>query len=276
MSDDNDLERPATTGEKLRGLLRGAAVVAAAIPTTALIPLPLTQAMTRRFGREDTLKRLHFMVPWARFCTTTICEVKTDIRGQEHLPRRSRGHMFVSNHQSYVDIIVLMGALDTVAFLSKDLVRRIPAIGRSAYCGGTVYFSRNDKADRERALEETLRMCHQSTAVVVFPEGTRSEDGELRQAIHPRAIHEAWRRGLRVVPVAIDGTRHVLPKTMDRVGLGKTVAVRIGVPRDPADFSSAELFADACWGDVKALFAEACAFVRGPGPGRAPRAADGA
>jgi 1-acyl-sn-glycerol-3-phosphate acyltransferase len=261
MSDD-DLLRPSTTGEKLHALLRGVAVIAAGVPSTTLIPLPLTQALTRRFRREEALKRLHLMVPWARFCAEIICRVRIDVRGQEHLPHPSRGHLYVSNHQSYVDIIVLMGALDTVAFLSKDLVRRVPVIGRCAYCGGTVFFSRGDKAERGRALEETLRMCHQSTAVVVFPEGTRSDDGELRQELHPRAMHDAWRRGLRVVPVALDGTRHVLPKTMDRIGLDKPVAVRIGAPRDPADYDSAERFAEACWGDVTALFAEARAAVR--------------
>lgn len=262
MSDDHDLERPATTGEKLHALARGLAVIAAGVPSTLFIPLPLTQALTRRYEREERLKRLHFMVPWATFCTEHIVCAKPDVKGREHLPRPSRGHMVVSNHQSYVDIIALMSALDTVAFLSKDLVRRIPVLGRCAWCGGTVFFSRRDKDDRNRALDETLRMCHRSTAVVVFPEGTRSDDGELREKIHPRAIHEAWRRGLRVVPVAIDGTRRVLPKTMDRVGLHKNIAVRIGPARDPSDFDSAERFVEACWGDVKALFAEARASVR--------------
>lgn len=262
MTDEHELERPSTIGEKLHAFARGATVIASGVPTTLFIPLPLTQALTRRFEREEALKRIHFMVPWARFCTESIVKAKVEVRGQEHLPRPSRGHMYVSNHQSYVDIIVLMSALDTVAFLSKDLVRRIPVLGRCAWCGGTVFFSRKDKADRGRALAETLRMCHQSTAVVVFPEGTRSDDGELREKIYPRAIQEAWRHGLRVVPVAIDGSRRVLPKTMDRVGLDKNVAVRIGPARDPADFDSAERFADACWDDVKTLFAEVRASVR--------------
>jgi hypothetical protein len=64
------------------------------------------------------------------------------------------------------------------------------------------------------------------------------------------------------VPVGVDGTRRVLPKSMDRVGLNKNVAVRIGPARDPADFDSAERFAGACWDDVRALFAEARASVR--------------
>jgi 1-acyl-sn-glycerol-3-phosphate acyltransferase len=248
---------PARFSDRLHLLLRVAAVVAAGAPSTTLIPLPLTQALTRRFRREELLKRLHLMVPWARFCIEHICEADLDIRGQQNLPRPSRGHMYISNHQSYVDILILMAALDTVAFLSKGIVRRIPVVGRSAYCGGTVFFERGSKEERNRALQETLRMCQQSTAVVVFPEGTRSDDGELRPTIYPRAIQEAWRRGVRVVPVGLDGTGAIIPKSMDRVGPGQPVAIRIGPARDPDDFDSAEAFTETCWSDVKRLFEDA-------------------
>ena len=73
---------------------------------------------------------------------------------------------------------------DTVAFLSKRVpVRYLPAIGRSAYCAGTVFIDRSNPESREKALQETLRMCVESVAVVVFPEGTRSERGDLRAGI---------------------------------------------------------------------------------------------
>jgi 1-acyl-sn-glycerol-3-phosphate acyltransferase len=237
--------------------VRAAAIVLAGIPSTAVIPLPLTQLVTRRFRREDLLKRIHFMVPWARFCARRILEVDLDVRGREHLPRRPRGYLYVSNHQSYVDILILMEALDTAAFLSKKLIRYFPVLGRCAYCGGTVFMERGEKASRQAALEETLRMCQESTPVVVFPEGTRSADGELREKIHPRAMHEAWRRGLRVIPVGLHGSHRVFPRTMDRLNLGERVAVRIGEPLDPACFQDGEALAEACWGAVTELHREA-------------------
>lgn len=255
MSDDTD--RPARPYDRAHLLLRVAATIVAGIPSTALIPLPLTQALTRRFHRETFLKRIHFMIPWARFCVENTCRAELVVHGIEHLPQRSRGHLYVSNHQSYVDILVLMAALDTVAFLSKGLVRHLPVIGRCAYCGGTVFFKRGSKEERTRALDETLRMCHQSTAVVVFPEGTRSDNDELRPKIYPRAMQEAWRRGLRVLPVAVDGSGQVIPKAMDRIRLNQSVAVWIGPARDPSYFDSSESFVEACWGDVATLFAQA-------------------
>jgi len=237
--------------------VRATAVVLAGVPSTTLIPLPLTQVCTRRFRREDVLKRVHLMVPWARFCARRILEIDLDVQGREHLPQPSRGHLYISNHQSYVDILVLMDALDTVAFLSKKLIHYFPVLGRCAYCGGTVFMQRGKKESRQAALEETLRMCQESTAVVVFPEGTRSADGEIREKIYPRAMQEAWRRGLRVVPIGLHGTHRVFPKTMDRLNLGEHVAVRIGPALDPSSWPDGDRFAEACWDTVADLHHQA-------------------
>lgn len=253
MSDDYN-NPPPTLGQRLEMLTLFGVVILAGAPTTTFIPLPLTQALTKRFQREELLKRLHFMVPWARFSSRAICKIDLDVRGREHLPKPSRGYLYISNHQSYIDILVLMDALDTVAFLAKDLVRFFPVLGRSAYCGGTVFMTRKDSGDRARALREVLSMCHQSTAVVVFPEGTRTSDGELRKKIYPRAIAEAWRRGLQVVPIGLDGTGIVFPKAMDRVNFGQRVVVSVGAAMNPADFEDADAFVEACWGRVGELF----------------------
>lgn len=235
-------------------LARFSACVAVAIPNTIFPPLPLTMLLTRRFGREDRLKRLHRMISWARRCRRDILKVKLQVSGRENIPVDRRGYMFVSNHQSYVDILVLMEALDTVAFLSKKLVQYIPLIGQHSYAAGTIYFQRRDKQSRQQALDETLRMCRQSTAVVVFPEGTRSEDGQLRPKIYPGAIEGAYRQGLRAIPVGLDGTLDIVPKSMDRVNLGRAVAVTIGPPIVPNDCASAEQFVQRVWGEVGRLF----------------------
>jgi len=244
------------TLRRARMLGYAGACILAGVPSTTVVPLPLTLALTRRFGREDRLKRLHFMVGWARFCRKHIFGIELSLVGGEHLPRSTAGHMFVSNHQSWIDILVLMEALNTVAFLSKDVIKYIPVIGQCAYAGGTIFFDRRAKDSRLTALRQTLRMCEQSTAVVVFPEGTRSFDGELRQKIHPGAVKAAYGRGLKVLPVGLDGTCKVLPKSMDRVYPGQRVAVTIGGPIDPADYPDTEAWVAGVWGRVTELFHE--------------------
>ena len=238
------------------------ACILAGVPSTLVVPLPLTLAVTRRFGREDMLRRLHFMVPWARFCRKHLFRIELSRVGARNLPVNTRGHMFVSNHQSWMDILVLMESLNTVAFLSKEMVRYIPVIGQCAYAGGTIFFDRRAKDSRIKALRQTLRMCRESTAVVIFPEGTRSFDGELRRRIHPGALGAAHEHGLKVIPVGLDGTCKVLPKSMDRVVPGQSVAVTIGQVIDPADHPKPREWVNAVWDSVTGLFNESRARLR--------------
>jgi 1-acyl-sn-glycerol-3-phosphate acyltransferase len=239
---------------RLRLLACGTGCLLAAVPCTLLMPAPLTLLLTRRYQREELARRLHLAVPWARFCCRRILGIELLVDGRDRLPRPSQGYMFVANHQSWADIMVLGGCLETAAFLSKDLIRWIPGVGAGAYACGTVYVNRRAKDSRQVALDETLRMCRQSTAVVVFPEGTRSADGELRSTIHRGALLGAHRQGLRVLPVGLDGTHRVLPKSMDRVRRGQRVAVSIGEALSPSDYPDPKEWCDAVWGRVAELF----------------------
>lgn len=249
-------EGPSTFVEKMEVVYCWGQIVGLAGLFNTIVPLPITALLTKKYGREELIKRIHMMVEWATICVKRILEMDLTVHGKQNIPRSTRGYMYVSNHQSYVDIVVLMSALDTVAFLSKSLVWRIPFVGLSAHCGGTIFFSRNSPDERERALCETLRMCEESTAVVVFPEGTRSEDGKLREKTYPRAMLEAHSRGIKVIPVGLDGTHRVFPKSMDRVRRGCKVVVNVGKPIDPAAHADADRYATACWSEVGRLLDE--------------------
>jgi len=254
---------PSTLLDKANLIARTAAIVAAGFPHTNLPPIFLLQAMTRRYRREAFLQKFHLMPQWGTVVSKLILGMKLDVAGTENLPSPSRGHMYVSNHQSYADIFLLMHSLKTAAFLSKRVpVKYIPFVGRGAYCGGTVYVDREDKDSRAQALDETLRMCEESVAVVIFPEGTRSADGELREKTYPRAMQMAHDRGLKLVPIGLYGTFRVVPKAMDRIRSGQHVAVRVGTPMSPENYASPEEYASACWKEVAALHNEAKEAVR--------------
>lgn len=228
----------------------------AALPTTLGIPLPLTMALTKRFEREDFLRRLHRMVPWARFCRRHILRIDLEVIGKENLPKASRGHLYVCNHQSTIDVVVLMDALETGAFVAKEVVRHYPVLGACAYAAGSVLVDRNDNRSRLKALRETLLMSKRSTAVVVFPEGTRSMTGELQTEISPGVVRVAYSQRLKVLPVAIDGTHHVAPPSNDWYRWGQQVVVNIGQVMDPGDWPDSKTWSKAVWERVQELFAQ--------------------
>ena len=239
------------------------ATLCVALPTTVLLPLPLTRLFFRRYRREEMLQRLHRMAAWARFCVRWIFGVQLHVTGQEHLVRPRKGCLIICNHQSIADIPVLAAALDTAAFLAKRSVRRYPVIGSCAYAGGSVFVDRLSMDDRKRALKETIRMCLESTAVIVFPEGTTSCDGDLLERVHYSCLKRAHEVGLKVLPVALHGTYRVLGPEMERLSRGEVVAVRIGEALDPAGYEDAQAFAERCWQAVADQHALAKEFVEG-------------
>lgn len=85
-----------------------------------------------------------------------------------------RGCFVVSNHVSYLDILVLAAALPAV-FLSKHEVRDWPLLGWLATLAGTVYVDRTAKRSALAAMERIEERLAHGVHVVVFPEGTTSD-----------------------------------------------------------------------------------------------------
>ena len=81
--------------------------------------------------------------------------------------------LLVSNHLSYLDILVL-GAVFPCAFVAKYDVRNWPVFGRFARMAGTVFIRRDKRSDVVRASGEITEALNEGALVVLFPEGTSS------------------------------------------------------------------------------------------------------
>ncbi|MBI5576602.1 MAG: 1-acyl-sn-glycerol-3-phosphate acyltransferase [Deltaproteobacteria bacterium] len=122
------------------------------------------------------------------------------------------GAILVSNHQSLVDIPLLITALNRgVGFLSKRELGRIPLFGKAMAYGGNLFIDRDDPRDALHLMRDAVRRIREGKPVVIFPEGTRSEDGTIGE-FKPGAFYLAQKAGVPVVPVFIDGGRRALPK----------------------------------------------------------------
>lgn len=142
---------------------------------------------------------------WAR--AILICSgVRLTVEGKEHLfdgiPR-----FFMGNHQSALDIPILMAALNgDVRFLAKNTLFRIPIFGWVMFRYGYVPIHRGNARITLRTLEEMLRhLRRKPISFAVFPEGTRSRDGRLL-VFRRGTMKIAQRSGLDVVPFSIDGS----------------------------------------------------------------------
>ncbi len=130
--------------------------------------------------------------------------------GREEMP--AGGVVLVANHQSLVDIPLLLAAFPReIHFIAKRELGRIPLFGRAMVAAGNLFVDREDPRDAVHLIRRAGELLAKGRAVVVFPEGTRSEDGSIGE-FRPGAFHIAWKTGSPLVPVYLAGGRDALPK----------------------------------------------------------------
>jgi lyso-ornithine lipid O-acyltransferase len=111
------------------------------------------------------------------------------------------GGMIVSNHLSYLDILVFSAAAPCV-FVSKAEVKEWAIIGRYARWAGSVFVRRHDRADAARANISVTESLQNSVPVVLFPEGTTS-DGQHVLRFHSTMLQPAIDANALITPCAI-------------------------------------------------------------------------
>jgi fatty-acyl-CoA synthase len=134
---------------------------------------------------------------------------RVHVEGTENIRDRV-SRMFVSNHTSYADVLVLMAALGAdFHFVAKGEVRSMPFFRTFLRKLGHFAFNREDARSRLQQAEEIEQTLRRGESVFVFPEGTFTAQAGVR-AFHLGAFKAALAAGRPVVPVALNGTRHVL------------------------------------------------------------------
>jgi 1-acyl-sn-glycerol-3-phosphate acyltransferase len=144
--------------------------------------------------------------------------------------------VYCANHQSLLDILVLGSVLPgDFKWAAKRSLMKIPFLGWHLQLAGHVPV---DRGAGTRAAAEVIgrftKVLEAGKPLLVFPEGTRSEDGLLR-GFKNGSFYAAVRAGVPVVPVALEGTHLLMKKGAFDTGDGtmRTVKVKVGAPIHP-------------------------------------------
>ncbi|HVW26848.1 MAG TPA: lysophospholipid acyltransferase family protein [Polyangiaceae bacterium] len=132
------------------------------------------------------------------------------VEGREHA-RAAGPCIFVSNHQSMVDILAVFALRMPFLWVSKIENFYVPFLGWNMWLNNYVPLRRGYLPSIMRMVRTCQRRLKEGHSLCVFPEGTRSPDGNLIR-FYPGAFRLAVRNRVPIVPVVIDGTQVILPK----------------------------------------------------------------
>jgi 1-acyl-sn-glycerol-3-phosphate acyltransferase len=155
--------------------------------------------------------------------------------GKENI-ENGKTYVLVSNHQSLADIVTLYGLFKHYKWVSKEEIFKVPMIGWNMELNQYVKIKRGNMKSIKEMLATCRSWIEKGSSVLMFPEGTRSPDGE----IHPfrdGAFRISCETGVPVIPIVIDGTHDILPKGSKYLHAGN-IRVRVLKPIDPKDFDN--------------------------------------
>lgn len=142
-----------------------------------------------------------------RIATSTLLDLK--VFGTHHVPAHG-GALLLANHQSYLDPVVIGTRLQRrLCFLAKSELFESKIFGRLIR-SLNAYPIRQGAGD-VGAMRETIRLLNEGQVLTVFPEGTRTETGQL-QPLQPGFALVVRKTKVPVIPVAIHGSYTAWPR----------------------------------------------------------------
>ncbi len=138
-----------------------------------------------------------------------LAGVKVEVVGMKNLP--ADNCIVVANHASYIDGILLKGYLPSrFSFVIKGELRNIPIAHFLLRRAGAKFVERNRHSASARDARQIVRAAQGGESLAFFPEGTFREERGIGH-FRPGAFVAAVRGSMPIVPVAISGTRYMLP-----------------------------------------------------------------
>jgi 1-acyl-sn-glycerol-3-phosphate acyltransferase len=186
----------------------------------------------------DTERRImHWMLVYeGTFLTRLIPIWKIRIEGREKA-KKGETYVIISNHQSMLDIVIINCLLYRFKWISKIENMNVPFIGWYLRMADYLTVERGNNESKEKMMERSFDCLRNGTSLMMFPEGTRSPDGNIG-FFRRGAFQLAIAANKPVLPVLIDGTGGILPKHGLVFNSGHKITVKVFDPVEPGSFGT--------------------------------------
>lgn len=163
---------------------------------------------------------------------------KVIVEGREKIDPK-QAYVIIPNHQSMLDIVVFNMLRHRLRWVSKVEIFRVPLVGWEMKMVKYIDLERGNK----HSVVSMMEKCHTSLgdgiSIVIFPEGTRSLTGEIGR-FKSGAFQIAIKADKPLLPVLIDGTGDILPKSGFIFRNQKTIRLRVLDPVFPGQFGTGD------------------------------------
>lgn len=189
------------------------------------LPLRWYCKQIQKKDEEKGAQKLHKLVQWYGRGIMRISGMKLVVKGKENIPQ-NEPVLFVANHQSMLDIVVSVLAIDRpFGFLAKAELGRIPVINGWISSLKSVYIERGETRKGLEAIIKSAKIVKSGHGMMVYPEGTRTKDGSIG-VFKAGSMKIASKGGACIVPIAIDGAFEAMP--VDKIWFyGRTIYLTI-------------------------------------------------
>ena len=158
---------------------------------------------------------------WARLWCHLLF-VKVEVRGKELIDRKT-SYVFVANHQGAFDIFSIYGFLDhDFKWMMRKGLANIPLVGYACRVAGHIMVDKSSPEALKQTMDTAKERLQGGKSLVVFPEGRRTPDGKMHE-FKNGAYRLAVDFKLPVVPITIDGSYKVMPRTTVNITPGKII-----------------------------------------------------
>lgn len=147
----------------------------------------------------------------------------------------------VANHQSFVDIPLIFGYLDmNVGFVAKKEIKKWYLFNLWMDRAQCIFLDRSSPKEALKSFNEAIQFIKNGKSVCVFPEGTRTYDGQVGE-FKKGSFKLALEPKVKILPVTIKGTYEIMNKNRFYIRRGRNIKLIIGKPIDIKELDKGEL-----------------------------------
>jgi 1-acyl-sn-glycerol-3-phosphate acyltransferase len=130
-----------------------------------------------------------------------------EVIGEENIPDKDMAYMVYANHQSYADILAMIWLFRNhrqMGYVAKEEWRKVKILYNAIYYTRSIFLKRGDSREAVKSIKEVCELLKQGFALVIFPEGTRSQRHEMGE-FKAGAFKFAEKGKVPILPVTLDG-----------------------------------------------------------------------